>query len=293
MTTTEISTDHWPLPDVDLLRPHAGRIVHHLLGGDEGWSIDRRIAERATAILPGFRDLLRFDRLFRARAIDLCVDRGVHQFIDLGCGVPVPPMTHELVAGTSLGRCVYVETEPVAVAHTTVDIEKRGDPRRHVVLRADLRAARHVWDAAQNIGGIDPDRRVGLLLTNVLHFIAPGDGAEDALADYIRLLPRGSYVVASQLTADAPTDQMLSLRDAFRDVNPPLVYRAPDAFAALFDGLDLVAPGVAPLTRWYEDHRARWYEHHRARWYEHHERPPAPDSDSVGEHWLAAIGRTP
>jgi hypothetical protein len=68
-------------------------------------------------------------------------------------------------------------------------------------------------------------------------------------------LPAGSYF----LMYDG-SDTQEDIREAARiwnlQANPKYHLRSPERITALFDGLDLVAPGVVPVTRWHPDEAA-------------------------------------
>lgn len=263
-------------PGLDLHSPRVGGMVNYLLGGDDHWEWDRDAARRVAGPCPEMPDLLRQNRRFRAHAIDYCVARGVHRFIDLGCGRPMRPMTHELIDGyTSLGRCAYVDVDVVEYAHTRQAVRTYGDPHRHSVLHADLRAAAHVLAAAHNAGTTTPGEPVALLFTNVLHHIA--DEIHEVLADYIRLVPPGSYFIVSHLTNRRmiPSASTTFARMFARTTTGYLAFATSLGLQKMLGGLDLVGPGVTSPTHWCRNCR----QHN-----------PAVTSDLA---WLTAIARKP
>jgi len=90
-----------------------------LLGGKENYQSDRDVAEVVRAVAPEIPQLLRAQRAFVAWAVRTsAVDRGIDQFIDLGCGLPTHRSTHEVAQGvTPTARVVYVVLDPVVVVH--------------------------------------------------------------------------------------------------------------------------------------------------------------------------------
>lgn len=161
------------LPDaVDLERPNVARIYDWALGGTANWAVDRQYGELALQAFPLARALARGNRDFLGRAVRYCLSRGITQFLDLGSGIPTAGNVHEVADDhVDDSRCVYVDNEPVAVAHGRILLEEAGDVGRHAVLHADLRDAQDVWAAALATGVLDPDEPICLLSVAVLHFL--------------------------------------------------------------------------------------------------------------------------
>src|SRR5690606_22224153 len=78
---------------IDITVAHASRVYNYLLGGDDNFEVDRRVAEDAFAAHPGGLDGARLDaranRAFLGRAVGhLAGEAGVRQFLDIGTGIP-------------------------------------------------------------------------------------------------------------------------------------------------------------------------------------------------------------
>ncbi|WP_142002229.1 SAM-dependent methyltransferase [Amycolatopsis cihanbeyliensis] len=239
--------------DIDLDRPNAARVYDWLLGGEANWAVDRQFGEQVVQTNPNARTGAMVNREFLGRAVRYCVQQGVTQFLDIGSGVPTVGNVHEVadkVAPDS--RCVYVDNEPVAVAHSKILLERHGDPDRHAVLRGDLRDVRGVWKQAMGTGVLDPDRPIALLMVAVLHFIE--EGAHEAVAHYRELLPEGSYLVVSHGSYDGiPAEQLAQVEriiQQYQRSSTPVNVRGRDEFTTFFGDFDLVEPGVAWLPEW-------------------------------------------
>ena len=114
----------------------------YYLGGHTNWAIDREFGDRVLSSFPLLRPIAMANRQFLFRAVRSLMRRGVRQFIDLGAGVPTMDHTHSIADKFDAGsaKVVYVDNEPVAVAHSQILLEEKGDPRRHVAIDADIRA---------------------------------------------------------------------------------------------------------------------------------------------------------
>src|SRR5439155_17803156 len=109
----------WAPADIDLDRPSPARVYDYLLGGSHNLAVDRAAAERAIAASPGVREGALANRAFLRRAVSYLVDQGIDQFLDVGSGIPTAANTHEVARALRPGaRVVYVDNDPVAVAHS-------------------------------------------------------------------------------------------------------------------------------------------------------------------------------
>lgn len=240
---------------VDLDRPNPARIYDWYLGGTANWAIDRELGEKTLQAFPLTRDLAQANRGFLASVVRYCLEQGVDQFLDLGSGVPTVGNVHEIAdTVSSNSRCVYIDNEPIAVAHAQVLLERDGDPARHAVMHADLRDTDYVWAQAVQSGLLDPDKPVALLLMSVLHFIADDAEVARTLGRYRELLPVGSFIAASHITEDGLPDELAERVRAgialYRESSSPIRSRTHAEFEALFTGLELVPPGIASAAQW-------------------------------------------
>jgi len=243
---------------IDLDRPNAARAYDWALGGTANWAIDRQYGEQALKAYPQLREAARANRNFLGRAVRYCVANGVTQFIDLGSGVPTMGNVHEIAdEADDKSRCVYVDVEPVAVAHARILLENKGDPNRHAVLHADLCHAEDVWQAAFETGVLMPDRPVGLLTVAVLHFLADSTGVREAIEEYRDYLPPGSMYVLSHVSPSGVGNfeqaQLEKLTEVSKRTPTPGVLRTRDEVMSFFGDLELVEPGLVPVGQWNPD----------------------------------------
>ncbi|NIJ11010.1 O-methyltransferase involved in polyketide biosynthesis [Saccharomonospora amisosensis] len=248
-----------PVPEgVDLDHPNPARIYDWFLGGTTNWAIDREFGAKVVETFPLVRTMARVGREFLGRGVRHLASQGITQFLDLGSGVPTVGNVHEIADSVNPGsRCVYVDNEPVAVAHSRVLLERQGDPARHAVLHGDLRHADGIWERALATGVLDPSRPVGLIVVNVLYFFGDGDRPYDFVARYRDLLPSGSYLLSSHLTEDGVpregSSERARVRSQYQSSGSPLHLRTREEFTRFFDGFDLVEPGVVWVPLWQPD----------------------------------------
>ena len=236
---------------VDPNRPSAARIYDHFLGGTHNFAVDREVAERAFVLVPDLAQVARDNRAFLRRAVRLAAARGVRQFIDIGSGIPTEGNVHEAArAADPQARVVYVDVDPTAVIHARQIL---GDDPRTVVLQADLHQADRVLGDPAVRALVDFDQPVCLLLVAMLHFIPESPELHAALRRYRDAVAPGSLFAVSHGTAGSRTDRLEQLAELYIRTGTPLVLRDRAAILGLFDGWELLEPGLVQLPAWRPD----------------------------------------
>lgn len=236
---------------VDIKLPSAARVYDWLLGGNHNFDADRVVGERVVAVLPSGRRVAASNRAFLRRAVRYMIDQGVTQFLDLGSGIPTVGNVHEVAQALDPAcRVVYVDYDEVAVAHSRLILEGNRDA---VVVEADLCRPRTVLSDPDVRALLDFDRPIGLLMVAVFHFVPDDLRPAEIVADYRAALPPGSFVALSHLTADHAPREMAAVADAMRHSRDPMYFRPHSEVAALFDGLELVEPGVVSAPLWHPE----------------------------------------
>ncbi|WP_345368275.1 SAM-dependent methyltransferase, partial [Saccharopolyspora cebuensis] len=194
------------------------------------------------------------NRAFLRRAVRYCLEDGITQFLDLGSGIPTVGNVHEVaLAADERARVVYVDNEPVAVAHTRRLLE--GEPRAAMV-HADLRDTEAVLGAPEVTELLDFDRPVALLLVAALHYVGADDDPDALLARYTAALPPGSALVVSQVTMDQrDPDEVAEILEIFARTATPLTMRSRSEIRDLVHcaGWELVEPGLVWSPEWHPD----------------------------------------
>ena len=181
--------------------PSIARVYDYLLNGKDNFAADREVAQRLLAVAPLTAEVARENRQFLARAVTWAAQQGVTQFIDLGCGMPTVPNTHQTARAIAPGaRVAFVDNDAVVLSHLRA-LAAKGDPAVTVV-DGDVREVAAILDAVA--AGIDRSAPACLLMGFLLHFFAP-DAAQDLVARYAAALAPGSYVVLSAGRADSDT----------------------------------------------------------------------------------------
>lgn len=256
-----MTSEHDAPRGVDLERPNAARLYDWLLGGSHNFAVDRALGEQSVQNLPIVGSMAWTNREFLGRAVQYCARQGIRQFLDLGSGIPTVGNVHEIANQvSSQTRCVYVDFEPVAVAHSRLVLEQHADPKRHAVVEDNLLNVDAVWNSAIATGVLDPNQPIALTMVAVLHYVLSEREAQAALHRYRELLPAGSYLVLSHVTrTDVPDDVQPALEAMQVQFNTssstPACFRQPQEIAAFFGDFDLLEPGLVWLPQWHPEER--------------------------------------
>jgi hypothetical protein len=233
------------VPEFDPRTPSIARVYDYLLGGKDNFAADREIGDRLVAVFPPAADLVPENRQFLARAVTWVANQGVSQFVDLGCGMPTAPNTHETAQAVGPdARVAYVDNDPVAVSHLRAVVEK-GSPGVTVV---DADAGDPDAILATVSQALDIAAPTCLVMGFWLHFFNPG-AARSLVRRYAAGLASGSYVVISNVRGDgAVADRWFSTYSA--GVAQGHNYSVAE-FTTLFDGMEIVPPGVVEGRQWH------------------------------------------
>ena len=93
---SDVDDDPFPPQSADLTKPSVARVYDFYLGGKANWAIDRQFGQSVLDKYPVLRPIAISNRLFLHRAVRRLVAHGVHQFIDIGSGVPTMGNTHSV-----------------------------------------------------------------------------------------------------------------------------------------------------------------------------------------------------
>jgi len=232
--------------------PHSARLWNYLLGGKDNFAADREAAEYALALMPELVQSARANREFLGRAVrHLAGEAGIRQFLDIGTGLPTADNTHEVAQRHAPeSRIVYVDNDPLVMVHARALLNSSPQGRT-AYIEADLNQPEAILADPALHETLDLTEPVGLMLIAVLHFVH-GDGAAQPIVQrLLDALPAGSYLVATHATSDFGTPEQQALyRQLVEQGKSDVWTRGRDEFARLFDGLELVEPGVVPASEW-------------------------------------------
>jgi S-adenosyl methyltransferase len=234
-----------PLLPFDAGRPSPPRVHDYSLGGKDNFAVDREVAAQLEEILPIVGRLVRESREFVARAVDFVAGQGVTQFIDVGCGMPAGPATHEVALKASPdARVAYVDNDAMVIAHAAALLAHPGEV---AAVAGDARSPMDILASPELTALIDPGRPFCVILAFVLDFIDPGQSAE-LMAAFRAAMPAGSYLILSIGTDQHPVvvrDLAVAFRGTLR-----LHRHSREQIAGYVAGLEVAEPGMISARCW-------------------------------------------
>jgi O-methyltransferase involved in polyketide biosynthesis len=233
-----------PVAEFDPSVPSIARVYDYFLGGKDNFAADRALAEQQITFAPLIPVLARENRQFLARTAAWAANQGIDQFIDLGCGMPTEPNTHgSAQAVNPAARVAYVDNDAVAVAHLQA-VAAQGAPGVTVVA-GDVADPDTILAAISP--GLDPAAPTCLIMGLLLHFYDPGT-AHSLLARYCAALAPGSYLVVSMAHGNGEEGERWF--SAYSSGPARARNYSVAEITGLFDGTELVAPGVVDARQW-------------------------------------------
>ena len=238
----------WIPDDIDETVPNAARVYDYWLDGAHNFAADREMASKVEQVVPGARDGARINRAFLRRAVRFMVRSGIRQFLDIGSGIPTVGNVHEIAQRDDPDcRIVYVDKEPVAVAHSELLLR---DNDRATVIQANIRDAEYILSHTETKRLIDVDQPIGLLMLWVLHFVPDSWDPVSIMARYRDRLAPGSYLAISHVTTDGdPTGQAETV-ELYARTPDPVHFRSHAEVLRFFAGFELVEPGLVGSALW-------------------------------------------
>jgi len=226
-------------------------VYDYYLGGFHNFPADRDMAREAIQMWPELPLMMRTNRAFLRRAVRYAVRQGVTQFLDIGSGIPTVGNSHEVARkADEAARVVYVDVDPVAVMHSRAIL---GNDPTTAVLQADVRDLDRILgdDLVRSL--IDFDRPVAILLVALLHFVGDEDDPKELIARLHDAVVPGSLLVLSHASQDGQPALAKRHQQLYARTPTPMTMRSLDQIRELFDGFDLIDPGVVPIREWHPE----------------------------------------
>jgi len=258
-------------PKIDTTVPHSARIWNYWIGGKDNYPVDRAAGDQVIAMFPDITRMARSARAFLMRAVRyLVTEAAIRQFLDIGTGLPTANNTHEVAQAIAPeSRIVYVDNDPLVLVHARALLTSTAEGACDYI-DADVREPEKILAGAAKT--LDFTKPVAIMLLGIMGQIPDSDHPKSIIKRLLDAVPSGSYLAFGD---SANTSE--AYNEAIRNYNQNSAYpynlRSPEQITGFFDGLELVEPGIVPVTRW---------------------RPEATPFGDVGEvPGLGGVGRKP
>jgi S-adenosyl methyltransferase len=244
--------------EIDLHVAPPSRVSTYAGGGDAHFAVDREVAARMFAATPGgvdgFRAVQGSGQAFMQRVVSyLTTDAGIRQFLVTGCNVSGEPNVHDVAQAIAPEcRVAYVVLDPtmLALAHTLRPSTVDGATG---YVQAKLRDTGEIL--RQAAATLDLERPVAVLIPVTLPFVRRDDTVHRIVTGLMDGVGPGSHLMVSHHASDLFVEEHAEMyrvvaRLARAGKTLELTPRSHAEVAKLFDGLELLDPGIVPIDEW-------------------------------------------
>lgn len=188
-------------------------------------------------------------RAFHQRAVRyLVAEAGVRQFLDTGIRLAMTDNTHQVAQSMAPGcRVVYVAHDPMVLSHARALLPSAADGAV-ASLDADLSDPRKILNGAAET--LDLGRPVAILLMARLAYVTDDEAAAQTMLSLAGAVPSGSYVALCHHASDLDPAMPAAARRWNAMAAQPIKPRSRAQLTEMVAGLDLVPPGLVPITHW-------------------------------------------
>ncbi|GAA4395308.1 SAM-dependent methyltransferase [Tsukamurella soli] len=234
---------------MDLSVPSVARVYDYFLGGAHNFPVDREMARQVIAAQPDVMRIVAQNRLFLQRAVRFLGQQGIRQFLDIGSGIPTVGATHEVARAAGPGsRVVYVDLDPVALAHSATVLDGQSDA---IIIDRDLRRPGELLADPELHRLLDLDQPIAILVLSLAHFLSDTDQPATIFSTLRDACAPGSYLAVSAASRDDNETVAAEVEGVYARTAEPMYFRTRDEFASLyFPGYDLVEPGLVRVPLW-------------------------------------------
>jgi hypothetical protein len=230
--------------------PHPARMWNYWLGGKDHFAADREAAEQVARDIPLIAVIARATRRFVVETVEEAALDGVHQFLDIGTGLPAVESTHQVAQRVVPdARVVYVDNDPLVTSHARALLVGTGTgPTDYAEL--DLRDPGAI--VARAAKTLDFGEPVVVLLAAVLHFIPDADDPWAIVARLKDAMAPGSRLLIAHAASDIQAAAVAAMASGYNERGAlPITPRSRGEVTRFLDGLTPVSPGVAAASQWW------------------------------------------
>jgi S-adenosyl methyltransferase len=240
------------LPDEDFVpydtcTPHAARIWNYWMGGKDNFAADRVAGAAVAEVYPDIVTMAVQSRRFLIRVVrHLAGEAGMRQFLDIGTGLPTMQNTHEVAQQVAPeSKIVYVDNDPMVLARAL--LVNTTEPGVTTYVHADYHEPRRIIAEAGEV--FDYTEPVAVMFMGVLGYETDTAVVRSIVSGVLDAVPSGSHLVLWDGT-DTGAAVVVGGQKLAESGGAPYVLRSPAELAGCFEGLELVEPGLVPITRW-------------------------------------------
>ncbi|GAA3343017.1 SAM-dependent methyltransferase [Amorphoplanes nipponensis] len=255
MTPTDDEISAQLRPDV----PHAARIWNYWMGGKDNFVADRAAGDAVAQVYPEIVLMAQHSRRFLIRVVRyLAAEAGIRQFLDIGTGLPTMQNTHEVAQVVAPeAQTVYVDNDPLVLVHARALMAQAPGKGRTTHVAADYHQPELILAEAAEV--LDFSRPVAVMFMGVMGYEPDLTVVSSIVHRVLDATAPGSHLVLWDGTNTTPAVVEGAARLA-QSGGVPYILRSPEQIGSLFDGLELVEPGLVQITAWRPDGEPPWLD---------------------------------
>lgn len=239
-------------PKLDTTVPHSARIWNYWMGGKDNYAADREAGDAYIAVFPGIVDLAKQSRQFLIRAVTyLAGEAGIRQFLDIGTGLPTMQNTHQVAQSIAPeSKIVYVDNDPLVLVHARALLVNTTNEGVTAYVDADVHQPDQIIADARNV--LNFRQPITVMFMGILGHVEDFDEARAIVTRVMDAVPSGSYLCMYDSTATSHTGEgFTDAQQGYDDTGAiPYILRSPEQIASLFEGLEVLEPGVVSISQW-------------------------------------------
>jgi len=232
--------------------PNSARIWNYWMGGTENFAVDREAGDAFVEKAPGIVRIAKESRRFLIRVVRyLAAEAGIRQFLDIGSGLPTLENTHEVAQRIAPdSRIVYVDNDPLVLVHARALLINTTDEGVTAYVDADVHNPDQIVADARNV--LNFTKPIAVMFMGVLGHVAGYDEMRSIVSRVMAAVPAGSYLALRDGTNTSETFN--AAQQGYDDTGAvPYILRSPEQIGRCFEGLEMLEPGLVPITRWRPD----------------------------------------
>lgn len=236
--------------EIDLTKPHPGRMLDYWLGGHHYFEVDRQMCFQVEKAMPDLQENARRVRRFLGRMVNrMVVDFGHNILLDFGAGLPTCGNTHQVAQSLNPNiRVVYSDIDPLVVNYAH---EILRDTPNVIYLCADATYPEQVLLSPEVQNLIGDERQVGIIYMNLAHFIPDGDLNRSMRVLWEWCSP-GSHLFLSTMSSAVWRDEshLKNLKSTLESSGVTAYYRDLEALLAQVEPWQVAEDGIWPSVKW-------------------------------------------
>lgn len=232
--------------------PHAARMWNYWMGGKDNFHSDRAAGDAVAEVYPEIVVMAQQSRRFLIRVVRfLAAEADIRQFIDVGTGLPTMQNTHEVAQEVAPeSRIVYVDNDPMVLVHARALLVSSTSEGQTTYVDSDYHDPEKILaEAAETL---DFQKPVAVMFMGVMGYEPDLDVVRSIVGRMMNRAASGSYMVLWDGTNTSPA-VVEGAAKLVESGGVPYILRSPDQLAECFEGLEMVQPGLVPITQWRPD----------------------------------------